>query len=159
MTGPQEQAQRNADAGLELEPDLGRFVANLALAVDRGIARRMAHHDLMPLDVHLLIICQQLGECSATQLVQLLPVDAARISRLVNGLVERDLLIRRRPRNDRRVVLLSLSAEGEALTTEVTRHLRDFYAGLTRGLTEGELEAFFAVAQRLIANHEAMTGS
>ena len=159
MTGPQEQGRRDADTGVELSPDLGRFVSTLAHAVDRGIAREMAPHDLLPLDVHLLVICQEMGECTATQLAQLLPVDAARISRLVNALVERDLLIRRRPRNDRRVVLLRLSPEGEELTAEVSRRMREFYAGLTQGLTEGELQAFSEAALRIIANHEAMANS
>ena len=159
MTGPPEQAQRNPDPWEELPPDLGRFVSSLAHAVDRGIAREMASHSLLPLDVHLLVICQGMGECTATQLAQLLPVDAARISRLVNGLVERGLLLRRRPRNDRRVVLLRLTPEGEELTAEASRRLQEFYTGLTSGLTEAELQAFTDTALRIIANHDAMTNS
>lgn len=159
MTGPPEQGQRNHDLRAELSPDLGRFVATLAHTVDRGIAREMAPHDLLPLDVHLLVICQEMGECTATQLAQLLPVDAARISRLVNGLVERGLLIRRRPRNNRRIVLLRLSSVGEELASEVYQRIREYYAGLTQGLTEGELQAFNSAALRIIANQEAMANS
>ena len=159
MTEAPERTQPNPDPDGDLPPDLGRFVSSLAHAVNQGITREMTPHDLLPLDVHLLVICQEMGECTATQLAQLLPVDAARISRLVNGLVERDLLIRRRPRDDRRVVLLRLSPEGEELTAEVSRRMRDFYAGLTQGLTEEELQAFSAAALRIIANHEAMTNS
>ena len=156
MTGPPEQTQRNPDPGAGLQPDLGRFVSTLAQAVDRGITREMASHDLLPMDVHLLVICQDKGECTATELAQLLPVDAARISRLVNGLVERGLILRRRPRTDRRVVMLRLSPEGEMLTAEVSRRMQEFYAGLTRGLNEQELQAFADAALHIIANHEAM---
>ena len=159
MTGPPEQGQRNNELGAELSSDLGRFVATLAHTVDRGIAREMAPHDLLPLDVHLLVICKEMGECTATQLAQLLPVDAARISRLVNGLVERGLLIRRRPRNNRRIVLLRLSSVGEELASEVYQRIREYYAGLTQGLTEGELQAFNSAALRIIANQEAMANS
>ena len=127
--------------------------------MDRGIAREMTPHNLLPLDVHLLTICREIGECTATQIAQLLPVDAARISRLVNGLVERDLLIRRRPRSDGRIVLLRPSTEGEELTAEVAQRMQEFYAGLTCGLTEEELRAFTATALQIIANHEAMTDS
>ena len=159
MTGPQEQGQRDADTGLELRPDLGRFVANLSQAVERGITREMSSHELLPLDVHLLLICRDLEECTATQLVGLLPVDAARISRLVNGLVERGLLIRRRPPNDRRVVILRLSPEGEELASEVTRRMEALYAGLTQGPSDDELRAFTSAAVRIIANYEAMASS
>ena len=159
MTGPPKQGQRNHELGAELSPDLGRFVSTLAHVVDRGIAREMAPHDLLPLDVHLLVICQEMGECTATQLAQLLPVDAARISRLVNGLVERGLLIRRRPQNNRRIVLLRLSSVGEDLASEVCQRIREYYAELTQGLTEGELQAFTSAALRIIANQEAMANS
>ena len=155
----QEKAQSNPAPGVDMTPDLGRFVASLAHSVDRGIAREMTSHNLLPMDVHLLTICQEMGECTATQIAQLLPVDAARISRLVNGLVERGLLIRRRSRNDRRVVQLRLSPEGEELTTEVVQRMQEFYAELTRGMTDEELCAFSAAALRIIANHEAMTAS
>ena len=156
MTVPHVPPQPDADPGVELQPDLGRFVANLAQAVDRGIARETAAYELLPLDVHLLIICQEMGECTATQLATLLPVDAARISRLVNGLVDRGLLLRRRPRTDRRVVMLRLSPQGEELTATAARSLQELYAGLTAGLEEPELRAFAAAAMRIIANYEAM---
>ncbi len=159
MTEPHEQPQSAPDPGVDLQPDLGRFVANLAQAVDRGIARETASYELLPLDVHLLLICQEMGECTATQLAGLLPVDAARISRLVNGLVDRGLLLRRRPRSDRRVVMLRLSPEGEELSVEVARQMREFYAGLTEGLGEPELRAFAAAAMRIIANYETMANS
>ncbi len=157
MTGSQEETQRDFDAGLELRHDLGRFVASLAQVVERGIAREMASHELAPLDVHLLLICREMGECTATQLGRLLPVDAARISRLVNGLVERGLMLRRRPRDDRRVVILRLSTEGEELTSEVAWRMEELYAELTEGLRDAELRTFAAAAMRIIANYEAMT--
>ena len=156
---PSEQAQRSPSPSEDLPPDMGRFVASLAYTVDRGLAREMAPCDLLPLEVHLLVICRDMGECTATQLAQLLPVDAARISRLVNSLVERDLLIRRRPRSDRRIVLLRLTPEGEELTAEVARRMQAFYAELTRGLTEGELNSFATAALQIIANYETMNAS
>ena len=100
-----------------------------------------------------------MGECTATQLVGLLPVDAARISRLVNGLVDRGLMLRRRPRSDRRVVILRLSPEGEELASDVTLHMEGLYAGLTQGLSQEELRAFSTAALRIIANYEAIANA
>lgn len=159
LAGSRKKTQRNADADSELRPDLGRFVANLAQAVDRGTARAMASDGLLPLEVYLLLICRDMKECTATQLAGLLPVDAARISRLVNGLVDRGLVLRRRPRSDRRVVILRLSPQGEELTSEAARRMEELYAGLTQGLSEAELHTFAAAATRIIANYEAMSNS
>ena len=156
MPAPQEQLRNDPSSGLQ--SNIGRLVSNLAYDIDRGIAQEMAPHDLLPLEVHLLMICREMGECSATQLVQLLPVDAARISRLVNTLVEKGLMRRRRLRNDRRVVMLRLSDNGEALIPEITRKLEGFYAGLTEGLSEQEVEAFTSAVMKIIANYEGSAG-
>lgn len=137
-----------------LQSNIGRLVSNLAYAIDREIAQEMAPHGLLSLEVHLLMICREMGECSATQLVQLLPVDAARISRLVNTLVERRLMRRRRLRSDRRVVMLRLSEEGNALLPEIAQRLEDVSARLVEGLSEQEAGVFTDAVQKIIANHE-----
>ena len=159
MTAPPEPLQRDADMGAQLPSYLGRFVANLARAVDRGIARETAAYELLPLEAYLLMICREMGECTATQLVGQLPVDAARISRLVNGLVDRDLVIRRRPPDNRRTVMLRLSPEGEELADELGERMDELYVRLTEGLEEAELRAFAAAALRIIANYEAMANA
>ena len=137
-------------------PDLGTYVSRLENAVYKGIAAEAAPYDLSPLDVYLLMICVEMGECTATQLADMLPVDASRISRLVTGLADRGLLRRRRLRNDRRIVMLRLSPKGLELTSEVTQRMQAYYAKLTEGLGEQEMNSFAAAALRIVANYEAM---
>ena len=156
MTTPQH-SQSNPEAGPALQSDMGSLVPDLAYAVDRGIALLVAPYELTPIDARLLLICRQMEECTATQLARLLPVDAGRISRVVNALVEKDLLIRRRQRDDRRVIMLRLTPRGEAVTAETEQRLRGYFARLTEGLSEQELLDFATVAQRIVANHEAIS--
>ena len=152
MTGPRE-SQSSPDAGSDPRLDMGSLVPDLAYAVDRGIVLLVAPYDLTPIDVRLLMICRQMDECTATQLARMLPVDAGRISRVVNTLVEKDLLRRRRQRDDRRVVMLRLTPEGEEVVAEIAARLREYFARLTAGLNELELYAFATAAQRIIANY------
>ena len=156
MSTPHSELGNKPGAGLQ--SNIGRLVSNLAYEIDRGIAQEMSPYDLLPLEVHLLLICQQMGECSATQLVQLLPVDAARISRLVNTLVEKGFLRRRRLRNDRRVVMLRLSEQGEALAPDITHRLEEFYARLTDGLTEQEVDSFTNAVLKIMTSYERAPG-
>ena len=137
-------------------PDLGTYVSRLENAVYKGIAEETAPYDLAPLDLYLLVICLERGECTATQLADMLPVDASRISRLVTGLADRGLLRRRRLRNDRRIVMLRLSPKGQELTSEVTERMQAYYARLTEGVSGTEMNAFAATALRIVANYEAM---
>ena len=136
--------------------DLGTYVGGLGNAVYKGIAAEVASYDLAPLDIQLLRVCQHTGECTATYLGQLLPVDVSRISRLVTDLADKGLVRRRRLRSDRRIVMLRLTPEGERLTSEVTRRMQAYYERLTRGFSEQEMRTFAAVAQGIIANYEAM---
>lgn len=136
--------------------DLGRNVARLANSVFKGIADDVAAYGLSPFDVYLLMICLETEESTATELARLLPIDASRISRLVNVLVEKDLLIRRRRRHDRRVVMLRLSPEGRDLATTVAKRMEGLYARLTMGLTRKEIRQFAATALKIQANYEAM---
>ena len=102
------------------------------------------------------MICLETEESTATELGRLLPIDASRISRLVNVLVEKDLLVRRRRRQDRRIVMLRLSPEGRDLAVTVAKLMDALYARLTEGLTQGEIRQFAATALKIQANYEAM---
>ena len=158
MAGPRRRSRsERGDGGEERpDPDLGTYVSSLANAVYKGIAAEVARYDLSPLDIQLLMICLERNECAATQLAQLLPVDASRISRIVTGLADRGLLRRRRLRSDRRVVMLRLSPHGQELTVQVTEHMQEYYARLTRGLNEREMRTFARTAQRISGNYAAM---
>lgn len=136
--------------------DLGRNVARLANSVFKGIADEVATYGLSPFEVHLLMICLEMDESTATELARMLPIDASRISRLVNVLVERDLLVRRRLRQDRRIVKLRLSEEGGELAAEVAQRMEALYAELTKGLSQREIRQFATTALKIQANYEAM---
>ena len=124
----------------------------------KGIAAEVAPYDISPVDVQLLMICLERGECTATQLARLLPVDASRVSRLVTGLADRGLLRRRRLRSDRRVVMLRLSPDGRRLTSELAQKMQQYYENVTDGFSEKDMSRFAAIALGIIANYEAMEG-
>ncbi|MXZ62944.1 MAG: winged helix-turn-helix transcriptional regulator [Chloroflexi bacterium] len=134
--------------------NLGGHVSDLANALQKGAEQAAEPHGLIPAEIMLLAACGRLEECTASQLAPLLPVDASRVSRLVNGLVERGLLRRRRIRSDRRLVMLRLSPEGHEVTTAVAAHLDAYYARLIAGLSEDQMRAFAETAQAIAANYE-----
>ena len=108
------------------------------------------------MEFSILRSCLERGECTATQLAEFLPVDASRISRVVNGLVDRQLLRRRRLRNDRRVVKLTLTQEGETLTFKLHQRVQQYDASLTEGVSEEEMNAFAVTTLKIAANSAAL---
>ena len=152
-----EEPPEKTDWSTDLQQDMGKFVFWLAYAVDRSFTREMSAHNLLPLEVYLLTIFQDMGDCTATQLTQLLPIDAARVSRLVNSLVEKGLVRRQRMQTDRRVIMLRLTPGGERLTSEIIPQMMECWARLTAGLSDEETRGLFSGGQRIIDNYREMT--
>ena len=95
-------------------------------------------------------------EWTATELTEVLPADASRISRLVDGLVSRGLLRRRRRTDDRRVVRLFLTDEGSTAVREVVGLVEEHEAQLLQGVSDDERGAVAAVFEKMLANQRTL---
>ena len=136
--------------------DLGSYVGGLANAVYKGMAEEVAPYDLTPLEFSLLKICMEEGERTATQLAEVLPTDASRISRMVTKLVNLGLLRRRRLANDRRVVKLRITEKGRELTSEAWERVQGYDAKLTEGVNDEEMDIFISICFKILANYATM---
>ena len=146
---PDRQESRQNQSAANLED----FVMRLETAVYRGIATEMEPFGLSHVEFFLLRACLEKRERNAAELAQLLPVDASRISRTVNTLVDGGLLRRRRLRSDRRIVMLSLTEEGIDLTTRLHERMQQRYAKLVEGVSESDLRVLETATARILANH------
>lgn len=136
--------------------DLAACVGDLINAYAKGSAQQMHLDDISPVEFSLLKACMERRESTATDLAEVLPVDASRISRIVTGLVKKGLLIRRRLRNDRRIVMLRLSEQGKELTSLLDRRLAAYNARLTENIGEEYLTTFQSVIRKILANQAAI---
>ena len=161
MTGVQQPPQWSQGSRPAAGPstDLGACVDGLVNTVVKGMEAEVATHGLTPLQFALLRVFLQEEEWTATQLAQVLPVHVSRISRVVNKLVDRGLLSRRRPRSDRRLVALALTEEGKALTLELHRRVQAYDAELSEGVTEQEMAAQASATSRIMPNYAALEQS
>ena len=163
---------RGANATVYLEPtqqqaaltgrpyaDLGECVAGLVNVAYRGIAEQVASHDLNPLEFALLRAFLDVEQWTITQMAQSLPVKTPRISRLVTNLVDRGLIRRRRPPSDRRVVFLTLTDEGRALTLELYGRVQRYEAKLLQGVSEDEKAVFADVTSKVVSNYAVLAQS
>lgn len=155
MTTATEPSQDNQDRHGVLKSS----VDSLSIAINKGMEEQVAPYGLVLVEFLLLKFCTTTDECTATQLAEVLPVDASRISRLVNNMVEMGLLRRRRLRSDRRVVMLSLTDRGRALVQQVLEREEIFNTQLTEGVSEKEIDAFVAIAQKALGNCRTMLQS
>ena len=79
-------------------------------------------------------------EWTVSELAGILPMDIPAISRAVSKLVDKGLLARRRPREDRRIVLLKLTKAGVALGLDLHEKMHAYETKLAEGVPEKEIE-------------------
>ena len=158
MTEQNELQREPGEAGQSAAEVFRRSVAALLNAVDRGLTGTLAPYDLIPVEMDLLRFCRDRGECTATQMTVILPTDPSRISRLVHRLAQMGLVARRRLTDDRRVVMLSLTPEGEELVQRMDALVQEFYEALTEGVSAADLAAFLSAGRRMVDNYDAMRG-
>lgn len=135
---------------------LEEYLAGLLAAVEKGMGQVLSPYGLIALEFKLLKFCLRNEECTATQLAEVLPTDPARISRLVNGLVEMGFLSRRRLTTDRRIVMLSLTEAGRERILESDRAIQEFFDILEQGISPEARGAFISIAVTMTANYDAM---
>ena len=128
-------------------------------AAHKGIAEHLASHGLNPLEFALLRTFLSKEKWTTTQLAHALPAKAPRISRMVTKMADLGLMRRRRLRDDRRVVMLTLTTEGRELTLDLCRRLQCYKATLSRGVSEDEMAVFANVTSKVIANYSAQAQS
>ncbi len=154
MTYPRSQDSPDRSAE-DLSSSLGVNIARLFNVFDKAIRQKVVLYDLTAIEYNLLWHCLK-EEQTATELAQILPVDGSRISRMVTRLVDRGLLRRRRSRDDRRIVMLSLTEEGSEFTSRILQNMRCQYATFTKGISEEEMLTFESVISKIIANYASM---
>lgn len=131
---------------------LGGSVAGLANAVTKGIALQLRPFALTPIEFTILGICYRSGTTTVSRMARVMPVDAGRISRIVNKLYQQGLLTRKRLEEDRRVVHLGLTEEGLRLVPELIERVQEHNAMLAEGITSEERAVFIAVSEKILSN-------
>ena len=100
----------------------------------------------------LMFLVNNPGRDTATDIVELRMLPKANVSKAVEGLIQKKLLVRRPDAADRRRVHLLLTPAGAAMTAEVEA-LRDVFAtDLFLGFTPRQREEYAALNARIIEN-------
>ena len=66
------------------------------------------------------------------------------------------MCLRRRLLSDRRVVILTLTEEGTALTQDLQWRVQAYDARLSEGVSEEEMAAFISTTSKVMASYDAM---
>jgi DNA-binding MarR family transcriptional regulator len=145
----------------DLSPvDIDRIdmVRYLILAAQREGARLMASSlralELSSAQEEVLEVVRRRGPLTLAELGRLLVCEVAGPSRLVDGLVRRGLIDRQRGSGDKRVVMLSLTPEGEQ-AVEAALQIGGLRTQISQRLSAEQIDQLAALLSPLVADTAA----
>ncbi len=135
--------------------DFPTLVTALTSVAARSIEEQLRDEGFSILEYSILRALGESRQSTATQLSHLLPVDMSSISRAVDTLVRQGKVRRQRRRDDRRVVMLSLTPDGRESSEELFRSVDERYTQLLSNIGEQEMDIFVSVVHRILDGHAA----
>ena len=115
------------------------------------IARAAANYGLTVPRLELLFVLGLRGECKQVELATYLDCSPRQVTALVAGLGASGHVERTMPPDDRRVRLVSLTEKSRRIVDEVVTARVGLADWLFEGFDDDELQAFGAVAEKLIS--------
>jgi len=131
---------------------LNRVKQSIAAQAEVRLAKEgLTHAQWMP-----LLILRLGGPSSVVKLAGELNTDAGATTRLLDRLEAKGLCLRERASSDRRVVMVSLTDEGQRITAELTAVLADVFNAHLAGFSMEEWRTLLSLLSRMLANGQAL---
>jgi DNA-binding MarR family transcriptional regulator len=124
----------------------------------QGPGARWARRDLSIAQMHLMMVLREHGPATVGQLADTLGISPPSVSSALDRLEEHGLAVRRRDRQDRRVVHAALSSRGRAAAEEACGFRRQKVRHMLEKFDAGELEALRIVLKAVQRAAESSRG-
>jgi len=145
----------SATSGLAFEGGTAFLLARAGAAARRSWARMLAERTLTPHHHGVLMALAQLGPTGQQQLSEVIGVDPRNAVPIIDGLVERALLVRAVDPTDRRRRVLALTAEGQEMVQDLTVTGAALERHFLRALSATDQRHFRVMLVALLSGHNA----
>ncbi len=137
-----------------LDQGFGFLLRKSHRAFLRALARELGAHGVSTAEWSVLRVLWHRQAISQVDLAEQVGVQRSSLTALLDGLERRGLLLRTRDAQDRRKILLYLTAPGRALEAKLLPCGLAANARAVRGLSPSEIDAARRLLERLVANLE-----
>ncbi|PTQ01203.1 MarR family winged helix-turn-helix transcriptional regulator [Vibrio sp. ZF 223] len=110
--------------------------------------------EIAPMNIRVMKIITKKSPCTAIDIAHYLNRDKAQVTRLVNALINQELVKKSPNPEDKRSQLLILTNKGQEVMSKVSDIDRDMLKRMTKGMAEDELERFRKIAKKMAQNLE-----
>jgi len=138
------------------EESVGYLMRRVTMSIIQQADKRLGEHGLTSAQWAPLFKIKSGHNPTVADLALALEMDAGAMTRLLDRLEKKGLCKRVRSTEDRRVVNIELTPEGEASIAEVPAVLADVLNAHLAGFSKSEWQALRSYLERMLANGEAM---
>ena len=112
--------------------------------------------NISPMEVRVVMTIAGQTGCNANYIARLLQCDKAMVTRLLNDLVKKGLVIRTPDPEDRRIFSLTLTPEGGELYQKTREKESQLFAEMLQGVTQKGQAEFIKTVNRMEQNLQAI---
>ena len=138
------------------EESIGYLMKRVVLSVVYQADKRLDAHGLTSAQWGPLLRLRNAGPSTVAELARWLVVDAGAMTRLLDRLEKKGLCKRVRSTEDRRVVQVELTPEGEAVIAEVPAVLAEIMNAHLAGFSKTEWQALKSYLRRMVETGDAL---
>ena len=140
--------------GFDLQQSVGYLVNRVAKEMKESLEAQMARHGTTAHQWAVLIRLYQGEAQTGNQLAALLGIDGAAVTRLLDRLEAKDLVVRRSHPLDRRAWLVELTAKGRALTPKLVPIALGVLEEFLTGFSRSEVDQLVQLLRKMLGNIE-----
>ncbi|MGR5390004.1 MULTISPECIES: MarR family winged helix-turn-helix transcriptional regulator [Vibrio] len=132
-------------------------IFRLVHSVKRQMSEQIESLDseIAPMNIRVMKIITKKSPCTAIDIAHYLNRDKAQVTRLVNALINQELVKKSPNPEDKRSQLLILTDKGQEVMSKISDIDRDMLKRMTKGMAEDELEQFRKIAKKMAQNLES----
>ncbi len=143
-------------AAYTVEDSVGFLMKHVMMSIVAQADKRLGEHGLTNTQWGPLMRLRLSGESTVAELARWMQIDAGATTRLLDRLEKKGLCRRTRSTQDRRVVRVAITPEGEASIAEVPTVLSAIMNDHLTGFSEAEWQQLLSMLRRMLRNGEAL---
>lgn len=145
-------------ADYEIGKSVGYLLARAKNTLSQGVEQEVSGLDMTHAQASCLMMLAKGEATTVTDLARNLNTDAGSVTRLLSRMEKRGLIARTRRDDDRRVVDLSMTPEGNAMVEKLPAAFCNVMRRHFEGFEPEEIEVLRGMLLRIIANNRSGAG-
>lgn len=151
-TSRPQKPERQPAADVREEEAVSGLVFHIGRELRTALDRRFTTHGITSQQAALLLLSRLLKEPSPIKMAARLGTDAAGMTRLLDRLERKQLIVRRVSPDDRRLVVVELGPRSKHVMSRLVPEFRSAEKGLLDGFEPAEVEQLNSMLKRLLDN-------